>query len=370
MDPNRTATYPSTGTSGSSSSATGSPRCPACRPSTPRSRRSPSTPTSRSLELPIVGAAPLPPAVRDAFEARTGIALCEGYGLTEGTCASARGWPHEPRPGTVGQRLPYQDVRAVAVDETTGEWTFLTTGEVGTIVLRGPNVFAGYLARGESGTELCADGKLRDGWLDTGDLGRRRRRGLPPPRRFVRILARTRTQLVAAAGAVFARQGVDNTRINEITEEADVGFGSFYNHFDSKEAIVEAVLADAIAAQGAAIEAMTAGLDDPAETVAVAHRYFVDLRRSDPDWAWLLIRLDLSHNIALAALGPFARRDLERGVKAGRFNVPDKRVALFASGGALLAVMRAVLDEGRAEDADIHHTAPAALGPALGRRPG
>ena len=37
--------------------------------------------------------------------------------------------------------------------------------------LRGPNVFAGYLVRGESGTELRADGKLRDGWLDTGDLG-------------------------------------------------------------------------------------------------------------------------------------------------------------------------------------------------------
>ena len=62
-------------------------------------------------------------------------------------------------------------MRASAVDETTGEWTFLPTGEVGTIVLRGPNVFAGYLARGESGTELRADGKLRDGWLDTGDLG-------------------------------------------------------------------------------------------------------------------------------------------------------------------------------------------------------
>ena len=67
-----------------------------------------------SLKLPIVGAAPLPPAVRDAFEARTGVALCEGYGLTEGTCASAFSWPDAPRPGTVGQRLPYQEARTVA----------------------------------------------------------------------------------------------------------------------------------------------------------------------------------------------------------------------------------------------------------------
>jgi fatty-acyl-CoA synthase len=124
-----------------------------------------------SLELPIVGAAPLPPAVGEAFEARTGIALCEGYGLTEGTCASARGWPDAPRPGAVGQRLPYQDVRTVAVDQATGDWRFLPAGEVGTIVLRGPNIFSGYLARSDSGTELRADGKLRDGWLDTGDLG-------------------------------------------------------------------------------------------------------------------------------------------------------------------------------------------------------
>jgi acyl-CoA synthetase (AMP-forming)/AMP-acid ligase II len=112
-----------------------------------------------------------PPAVREAFQARTGAALCEGYGLTEGTCASTRAWPDAPRPGTVGQRLPYQEVRTVAVDEATGEWRFLPAGEVGTIVLRGPNVFAGYLTRGESGTELHTGGKVRDGWLDTGDLG-------------------------------------------------------------------------------------------------------------------------------------------------------------------------------------------------------
>jgi AcrR family transcriptional regulator len=177
----------------------------------------------------------------------------------------------------------------------------------------------------------------------------------PPRSRQDRRRARTRARLVAAAGELFARQGVDNTRINEITEEADVGFGSFYNHFASKEAIVEAVLAETVAAQGAAIEAVTADLDDPAETVAVAHRYFVNLARIDPNWAWLLIRLDLSHNITLAALGPYAQRDLERGIRAGRFNVPDKRVALFAAGGALLAVMRAILDGQAPKNADRHH---------------
>jgi AcrR family transcriptional regulator len=173
--------------------------------------------------------------------------------------------------------------------------------------------------------------------------------------RGARRRARTRARLIEAARLLFARQGVEATRINEITEEADVGFGSFYNHFASKDEIVEAVLAEAVEAQGAAVDALTRELDDPATVVAVAHRYFVDLARRDPDWAWLLVRLDISHQVALRALGPFAQRDLRRGLEAGRFDVPDAVVALHASGGALLAVMRAVLDGSAGPDAGAHH---------------
>ncbi len=165
----------------------------------------------------------------------------------------------------------------------------------------------------------------------------------------------TRRSLMAAASALFASKGVESTRINEITEAADVGFGSFYNHFDSKDAIVQAVLAEVLAAQGSAIDTLAAGLDDPAEVVSVAHRYFVRLAGSDPDWAWLLIRLDVSHNVMLEALGPFARRDLARGIAAGRLRVADKRIALFAAGGALLAVMRAVLDGQASRQAERRH---------------
>jgi AcrR family transcriptional regulator len=177
----------------------------------------------------------------------------------------------------------------------------------------------------------------------------------PHSGRHARRREQTRRKLLDAARALFAKQGVESTRINEITEQADVGFGSFYNHFDSKEAIVEAVLRETIAAQGAAIESVTAGLDDPAEVVAAAHRYFVNLARSDPDWGWLLIRLDTSQRISLQALAPFARRDLERGIRAGRFRVANKRVALYATGGALLLVMRDVLDGQAPRDADRYH---------------
>ena len=165
----------------------------------------------------------------------------------------------------------------------------------------------------------------------------------------------TRRKLVDAARALFAKQGVESTRINEITEEADVGFGSFYNHFESKEAIVEAVLEEALAAQGAAIAALAESLDDPAEVIAVAHRHFIRLAAGDPSLGWLLIRLDASHQVMASALGAFAQRDLRRGIDAGRLKVSDERMALFATGGALLGAMRLVLDGEASPDADTHH---------------
>ncbi|HMD56181.1 MAG TPA: TetR/AcrR family transcriptional regulator [Solirubrobacteraceae bacterium] len=177
----------------------------------------------------------------------------------------------------------------------------------------------------------------------------------PSTDRRARRREQTREKLLEAARALFARQGVDNTRINEITDEADVGFGSFYNHFESKEAIVETVLAKTVGAQGAAVEAITAQLDDPAEVISAAHRYFVRLARSDPEWAWLLVRLDVSHNVVLQALRPFAERDLRRGIRAGRLEVTNERTALQASGGALLMVMRDVLDGKAPRNADSYH---------------
>ncbi|MET9629566.1 AMP-binding protein [Lentzea sp. NPDC006480] len=100
-----------------------------------------------SFRFAMVGAAPLPPAVRKAFESHTGVPLVEGYGLTEATCASARSFPDAPRPGSVGQRLPYQQVNV----------------RDGVLAISGPTVFAGYV---KSPGELEPPGE----WLDTGDL--------------------------------------------------------------------------------------------------------------------------------------------------------------------------------------------------------
>jgi fatty-acyl-CoA synthase len=122
-----------------------------------------------SLRYAMVGASPLPEAVRASFQTHTGVTLVEGYGLTEATCASARSFPDAPRPGSVGQRLPYQRVKVVRA----GSWEERPAGETGVLAISGPTVFPGYVvARGEQGHVLDGLGKLVDGWLDSGDLAR------------------------------------------------------------------------------------------------------------------------------------------------------------------------------------------------------
>ncbi|WP_280364122.1 acyl-CoA synthetase [Nocardia wallacei] len=123
-----------------------------------------------TLRYAMVGASPLPPAVRESFQRHTGVTLVEGYGLTEATCATARSFPDLPRPGGVGQRMPYQQVGVVRTAED-GPWQRLPVGETGVLVISGPTVFAGYVTgHDERGHHLDVLGTVVDGWLSTGDL--------------------------------------------------------------------------------------------------------------------------------------------------------------------------------------------------------
>jgi fatty-acyl-CoA synthase len=125
-----------------------------------------------SLRMPIVGAAPLPAAVRDGFARHTGKRLLEGYGLTEATCASTWNRPGADRPGSVGQVLPGQQVKAVRAG-AGGSWQDCGPGKAGTLVIGGPAVFAGYVTGPRGGGPRVSRGAtVRDCWLDTGDLGR------------------------------------------------------------------------------------------------------------------------------------------------------------------------------------------------------
>ncbi|MFF3457003.1 class I adenylate-forming enzyme family protein [Streptomyces sp. NPDC002730] len=119
-------------------------------------------PDTSSVRFAACGAAPMPAELIERFEGRYRIPIVEGYGLSEGTCASTSN-PLDGlrKPGTVGLAMPGQEV---AVMDPSGR--LLPQGATGEVVVRGPNVMRGYLNRpGETARTVV------DGWLHTGDVG-------------------------------------------------------------------------------------------------------------------------------------------------------------------------------------------------------
>jgi long-chain acyl-CoA synthetase len=116
-----------------------------------------------SLRLCCSGGAALPADLMQQFQARYGLTIYEGYGLTETSPVASFNLPDRPpREGSVGQ--PIYGVQMRIVDDGDRE---LPPGEVGEIVIRGHNVMKGYYKRPGATAEV-----LRDGWFHTGDLGR------------------------------------------------------------------------------------------------------------------------------------------------------------------------------------------------------
>lgn len=160
-----------------------------------------------------------------------------------------------------------------------------------------------------------------------------------PRNRFERRRAETRQALVRAARQILAETGDTSASIQAIAERADVGFGSFYNHFESKAELFDAAVKDALEELGQAFDRHLEGIDDPAALVAGGLRLSARLADSQPELMQVLRHRGLSYIHADSGLAPRAIRDLEAGVASGRFTITDPVVALTVLGGSLLALL-------------------------------
>lgn len=147
-----------------------------------------------SVRFGVSGGAPLSVDILHRFEARYGILIYEGYGLTEASPVLTENPPLGRRKvGSVGPPLPGVEVRVV--DEKGGD---VPPGDVGEIVARGPNIMQGYLNRPEATAEV-----LKDGWLYSGDLGRRDADG------YVYIVDRKKDLIIVGGLNVYPREVED-----------------------------------------------------------------------------------------------------------------------------------------------------------------
>ncbi len=162
----------------------------------------------------------------------------------------------------------------------------------------------------------------------------------------------TRARLVWAARELMARKGIGATSIQEITDTADVGFGSFYNHFASKEAIADAVMEEALETFGAAADHLADSLEDPAEVLAASVRHAVRRAGADETLGWFLIRTALARTGGLRrGLGARLARDIRIGVERRRFTVDDQPSSAMAAGGAILGIIAGRLHHEIGDDA-------------------
>ena len=164
--------------------------------------------------------------------------------------------------------------------------------------------------------------------------------GAPKVSRLDRRKARTRQALIDAAVRLIAEGRGDRASIQEITEEADIGFGSFYNHFDSKEQLFQTASEKVLERWGQLIDQATAGLTDPAELFALGTRISGRLGWTHPDIAGFLTGAGLDALDIPTGLAPRALRDIQAGQGAGRFTAPDAEIALSAAVGGLLGLLR------------------------------
>ncbi|MGW0211508.1 TetR/AcrR family transcriptional regulator [Streptomyces sp. NPDC003233] len=174
------------------------------------------------------------------------------------------------------------------------------------------------------------------------------------PNRVDRRKARTRASLIAAAQRCLAEQGRTEVSIQEITEAADVGFGSFYNHFTSKDELFDAAVALTLEEHGALLESVVGDLKDPAEIFAASVRLTCRLQRTHTQIARILVRTGMPYLTSDSGLAPQAMRDLRAAAENGRLDIDDPRTSVAMVGGALLGVLH--LLETR-PDLDAEHVA-------------
>lgn len=166
-----------------------------------------------------------------------------------------------------------------------------------------------------------------------------------PEGRVARRQARNRRALIDAARRIMSQKGIDAATMVEIADLADVGAGTVYNYFKSKEDLAIAVLEDLMLDLAVKIEKVTDTFDDPGQVYAFGIRTVIDTATGDLRWRQLLNRSEVMANAMFRQMGPFAIRDLEKATRAGRFKVDDAALTWKMTTHAVVGVALSVAND-------------------------
>lgn len=155
---------------------------------------------------------------------------------------------------------------------------------------------------------------------------------------------RNREALLAAGHQVMASKGIDAATMGEIAELADVGAGTVYNYFASKDELAMCVMERVMDLLAQRIEAVTNTFDDPGQVYAFGIRNVMKAATTDHRWRWLLRRSEVIADAMYRVMGPYAIRDVRNAVAAGRYRTEDPELAWRMATHAIVGFSLAVCD--------------------------
>ena len=159
--------------------------------------------------------------------------------------------------------------------------------------------------------------------------------------RVSRRKSRTREKLIIAAQALLIAKPVDKINIQDITEQADVGIGTFYNHFSSKNDLLETVGEIFFVKTMSALDEISHGLDDDAEIACFCYRFMLQQVADKSNWT--IIR-QIANGCIRDKLIDRARRDTQAGIESGRFTIDNLDVFVRFIPSVLLGVMNDMVE--------------------------
>ena len=144
----------------------------------------------------------------------------------------------------------------------------------------------------------------------------------------------TRNRIIRKAETLMRSRPIDEVTIQDITDAADIGHGTFYLHFKSKYEVLIPLIEQEAIRWDKIIQQRVSDIDDPAVVLANSSRYMARVISADPLWRWFLQHSGVPVDDVRRAIGRFGVRDFRRGLRSGRFDVPDLAIALsFMLGG-------------------------------------
>ena len=153
-----------------------------------------------------------------------------------------------------------------------------------------------------------------------------------------------REALLIAGHTVMARKGIDAATMAEIAELADVGAGTVYNYFASKDDLATCVMERVMDSLAQRIEAVTNTFADPAQVYAFGIRNVMQTATTDHRWRWLLRRSEVIADAMYRVMGPYAIRDIRNAVSSGRYQVEDPELAWRMATHAIVGYSMAICD--------------------------